>query len=161
MVGGRGVRREGLDYYLLDVIRARLEVPDLRHKILQTHREWQADATLIEDTELGRAIAQDLRRAGDLRAILIKPYHEKRARLEAQSVRFECGQVHVPPEAPWLGVYLGELLAFPTAKHDDQVGATSQALDWLTARQALSMPRVRRESMRRDDVIRRDFIRRP
>lgn len=52
----------------------------------------------------------------------------------AQAARFEAGQVFLPREASWLPDYLGELLAFPLARNDDQVDATSQALKYLTAR---------------------------
>lgn len=132
----------------------------LRRTIVDVAMRWEADTTIIEDTELGRALAQDLRRAGLLRPILIRPLHEKRVRLEAQSARFEAGQVHLPQEAPWLGEYVKELLAFPAGKHDDQVDATSQALDYLTSRNARSGPLVRRTPERRQVVERREVVRR-
>src|SRR5450759_2670143 len=50
----------GLDFYLLEVFRERLESPDLRRAIIRLHHQHQAAATLIEQTELGRALAQDL-----------------------------------------------------------------------------------------------------
>ncbi|WP_407666747.1 phage terminase large subunit [Microvirga roseola] len=89
---------------------------------------------MIEDTDIGRAITQDLRRSGEWKAILRKPRFDKEARFLAQSARFESGQVHVPQDAPWLASWLEELLAFPNGRHDDQVDSTSQALDYLTAR---------------------------
>ena len=58
---------------------------------------------------------------------------DKQARLLAQSARFEAGQVQIPEQAPWLAGYIGELLAFPAGRHDDQVDSTSQALHYLTA----------------------------
>jgi predicted phage terminase large subunit-like protein len=94
----------------------------------------KATATLIEETELGRALAQDLHCTGHLRAITLRPERDKLARLLAQAARFEAGQVHVPESAPWLAAYLNELLGFPNAAHDDQVDSTSPALNWLTAR---------------------------
>jgi len=42
--------------------------------------------------------------------------------------------VFLPRQADWLADYLSELLAFPLARHDDQVDATSQALKYQTAR---------------------------
>ena len=102
----------GLDFYLLDVYRARLEAPELRRAIIQLHERHNASATLIEDTELGRALAQDLYRTGHLRAIAQRPERDKLARLLAQAARFEAGQVHLPEigavardlfeRAPWL-----------------------------------------------------------
>lgn len=140
----------GLDFYLLDVFRERLESPDLRRAIIALHTRYQAAATLIEETEQGRALAQDLYRTGHLRAITLRPERDKLARLLAQAARFEAGQVHVPENAPWLATYLNELLGFPNVRHDDQVDSTSQALNWLTARAPRDRPIVRRDPVRRD-----------
>lgn len=134
----------GLDYYLLDVVRGRWEAPDLRHAIVALSERWKADVTLIEKTQLGYALLQDLRRTRSLAPILVEPRYDKEARLLAQSARFEAGQVHLPAEAPWLGAYIGELLAFPNGRHDDQVDATTYALHYLTARKTRDEPPVRR-----------------
>ena len=125
---------KGLDFYLLDLVRDRFEVPELRREVVRLSQQWRADQTVIEDTDIGRAITQDLRRCGESRAILRRPRFDKEARFLAQSARFESGQVHVPQEAPWLATWLAELLAFPNARHDDQVDSTSQALDYLSMR---------------------------
>jgi predicted phage terminase large subunit-like protein len=146
----------GLDFYLLDVFRERLESPDLRRAIIRLHEQNAAAATLIEETELGRALAQDLYRTGHLRAITLRPERDKLARLLAQAARFEAGQVHLPENAPWLAAYLNELLGFPNAAHDDQVDSTSQALNWLTARTPVNRPIVRQDLKRRD-IVRRDI----
>ena len=144
----------GFDYYLLDVVRGRWEVPDLRREIMNLTHHWEADATVIEDTELGRALLHDLRRTEAIRPVLQRPHYDKEARLLAQSARFETGQVHLPREAPWLPVYMDELLAFPHASHDDQVDSTSQALLWLTARRPLDQPTPRRNIARRPSRMR-------
>jgi predicted phage terminase large subunit-like protein len=144
---------KGLDFYLLDLVRGRFEVPELKREILRLSQTWKADQTIIEDTDIGRAITQDLRRSGEWRAILRKPRFDKEARFLAQSARFESGQVHVPQDAPWLAGWLDELLAFPNGRHDDQVDSTSQALDYLTARthplHASETPRERPKSVHR------------
>ena len=144
----------GLDYYLLDVWRDRVEAPDLRRAIVRLSNDWQADATIVEDTELARALVQDLRRTSTARPILHKPVFDKEARLLAQAARFEAGQVHLPAEAPWLAEYMHELLAFPNGRHDDQVDSTSQALHWLTARTPVPREMVRRNLERRN-IVRR------
>lgn len=124
---------KGQEYYLLDVVRGRWESPELRRKMISVARDYQVAATLIEDTELGRALSQDLRRTGQLYPLLQKARFDKTARLQAQAARFEAGQVFLPKESDWLAGYLSELLAFPTGRHDDQVDSTSQALKYLTA----------------------------
>lgn len=124
----------GQTYYLIDLIRGRWEAPELRRKMIDLSLKHAVDATLIEDTELGRALSQDLRRTGSLHPLLQSSRIKKQARLMAQAARFEAGQVFLPREASWLSDYLGELLAFPLARNDDQVDATSQALKYLTAK---------------------------
>lgn len=136
-------------FYLLDVLRGRMEAPDLRNRIEDTHRRYRADVTIIEDDGIGRAIVQDLRRtSGTCRPIAIRPRCEKLARMEARAVMFEVGQVFVPRAANWLGPYLEELLSFPNSVKDDQVDSTSQALDYLQQRFSGSL-RTRPERRRR------------
>ena len=123
----------GADFYPLEVHRGRWETPELRRKIIELDRAVEPDANLIEDTDIGRAIRQELARTVGLPLIPVRPKFDKEARLLAQAPRFEAGQVHLPRQAPWLGEYLSELLGFPNSRHDDQVDSTSQALYWLTA----------------------------
>jgi predicted phage terminase large subunit-like protein len=145
---------KGDEFHLIDVVRGRWEVPELRRRILDLSAHYSVDATLIEDTELGRAVAQDLRHTGNLRPLLRTARFDKQARLLAQTARFEAGQVVIPLEASWLTAYLEELLAFPAGRHDDQVDSTSQALRYLTAH----TPVVRE---RPTSVNRPAFLRRP
>ncbi len=142
----------GLDFYLLDVWRDRVESPELRRAILTLSRDWETENTIVEDTELGRALVTDIRRTNTARPILYRPIFDKEARLLAQAARFEAGQVHLPREAPWLGEYMRELLAFPNGRHDDQVDSTSQALHWLTARTPVPREMTRRNIERRNIV---------
>ena len=58
----------------------------------------------------------------------IKPKGDKLVRMEAQCAHFEAGQVYLPKEASWLSELLHELLAFPNARHDDQIDSVSQFL---------------------------------
>ncbi|HWH22818.1 MAG TPA: phage terminase large subunit [Allosphingosinicella sp.] len=123
------------ELHLIHVERVRMEAPDLRHKIQSMHREWGADVTLIEAADLGRALAQDLRRTSPwCKPLLVTPKIEKIARMQARAVMFETGRVFLPREATWLSSYLDELLGFPNRKNDDQVDSTSQALDWFQHR---------------------------
>ena len=148
----------GTRYYLLDVIRRRLEAPALRQLIMDTLADWEPDANLVEETELGRSLVQDLRRTERAPLVLRRPKIDKQARLLAQSARFEARQVILPQSASWLADYTRELLAFPFGKNDDQVDATSQALDYLTAKAARAGPIVRRDITRRS-IVRRDVVR--
>ena len=136
-------------YYLLDRVRGRFEVPDLRRQVIGLAERWDVEMTVIEDGDMGRALVQDLRRSKACRAVLQKVQFDKEARFLAQSARFEAGQVIVPREALWLAEWLEELLAFPNARHDDQVDSTSQALHYLTRRTAPLRPKLERREPRR------------
>ena len=127
-----GLRQQ--QFYLLDVLRGRYEAPDLRHLIEATHERYGADVTLIERAGIGHALGAEMRRQSRIRPILPSVVTDKTARLIAQSPKFEAQQVILPREAPWLGIYLNELLAFPASKYDDQVDSTSQALKYLTTK---------------------------
>jgi phage terminase large subunit-like protein len=52
-------------------------------------------------------------------------------RMHRQTAAIENGLVLVAREAPWLGDYLHEFAVFPHGRHDDQVDATAQFLDWF------------------------------
>ncbi|SEG80399.1 phage terminase large subunit [Bosea lathyri] len=134
----------GQEYYLLDVVRGRWESPELRRRMIEVAQAHGVNATLIEETELGRALSQDLRRTGRLFPLLQQARFDKFARLQAQAARFEAGQVYLPRQADWLASYLAELLGFPAGKNDDQVDSTSQALKYLTARTPVVRERPQR-----------------
>ncbi|TAL83899.1 MAG: terminase [Beijerinckiaceae bacterium] len=144
----------GPDIYLLDLVRGRWETPELRQIIIRQNEEWNPEVTVIEETELGRTLVQDLHRTGDLRARLHRPVGDKQSRLEVQSARFETGRVYLPASAPWIPTYVAELLAFPQGRHDDQVDATSQALNYIAGRTARRGPLIARD-MKRRDIVRR------
>ena len=124
------VRRETA--YVLDVVRARLEFPELRRKVLELHDKWryrcQNYALLIEDKGSGMSLLQDLRRDG-FHPIGIKPIADKVMRMNAHTAKIEAGAVLLPRNAGWLEDFRGEILAFPKGRHNDQVDALSQALD--------------------------------
>ncbi|API59334.1 hypothetical protein BSL82_08435 [Tardibacter chloracetimidivorans] len=139
------------DIYLLHVERARLEAPELRHRIEAIHGEHRLDLTIIEDADLGRGIVQDLRRTSRIcTPLAVKPRIGKLARMQARSVMFETGRVLLPRAAEWMPAYLDELLGFPNSSHDDQVDSTSQALDYIQQRFSDDIVRAPRERPRGD-----------
>lgn len=123
--------------YLLDVLRRRLEFPDVRRAVIASAEHYKASVILIEDAGLSRPLIQDLlsnRPFGIPQPIAIKPEKDKIVRLEGVSARIEAGEVLLPQDAPWLGDFLSEVLGFPNATHDDQVDSLSQYLTWARDR---------------------------
>jgi predicted phage terminase large subunit-like protein len=127
----------GESIFILEVMRARLEYPDLKKTVLQHYNRWRLSACpscnlLVEKKGSGLSLIQDLRR-DNIHAIGINPDGDKIMRMAAQSASIEAGAVHLPINAPWLDEFKKEILAFPTSKHDDQIDALSQALQRANA----------------------------
>ena len=118
-------------YYLIDVVRERLQYPDLKRLAGDLAASFRADVVIIEDKGSGTSLIQDLVRDGTLHPIAFKPEGDKVLRMHAGTARIEAGQVWLPKEAPWLDTFLSEILAFPGSGHDDQVDSLSQFLNWV------------------------------
>jgi predicted phage terminase large subunit-like protein len=118
--------------YVLDVIRERLEYPELRRKAVALHRQWRNTCNgyslLIENKGSGMGLIQDLERE-HIHSIAINPEGDKTMRMNNQTGRIEAGSVFLPRCAPWLEDFRRELCAFPGGRHNDQVDAFSQALN--------------------------------
>jgi predicted phage terminase large subunit-like protein len=124
------VRKETV--YVLDVVRARLEYPDLKRAVLHHHYRWRntgslSYALLIEKKGSGLSLIQDLQRQ-NIHAIGVNPEGEKVLRMAAQTAPIEAGAVHLPRRAGWIDEFKKEILSFPLSRHDDQIDAFSQAL---------------------------------
>ena len=122
-------------YYLLDVIRDRLEFPALERKVTQVYNWWHLTTgvrprLLIEDKGSGSALIQNLRYRS-ISPYEVLPVGDKVMRMSAQSATIENGEVFLPLRAPWLDAFRTEVLAFPHGVHDDQVDSMSQALNHL------------------------------
>ena len=122
----------GETVYVLDVIRERLEYPELRRKVIEMHRKWRnacnGYSLLIENKGSGMGLIQDLKRE-HIHAIAIEPKGDKIMRMNNQTGRIEAGSVLLPRRASWLEEFRREICAFPGGRHNDQVDAFSQALD--------------------------------
>ncbi len=129
-------------YFLLDVLREKMDFPQLR-KTVQAHAfKWQPQSILIEDKASGTQLIQDLKR--EMRSIrAVQPQDDKIMRMHSQSAIIENGAVFLPEHAPWLPAFLHEMSYFPNGRHDDQVDSVSQFLIWAQAWKNQVLPRVR------------------
>ncbi len=122
---------KGKDFYLLNVLRKRLEYPALKRAVREQQSLFNANVVLIEDKASGTQLIQELIADGFHRVTRYKPECDKIMRLHAQTAVIENGFVYIPETAPWLAEYLHEMTVFPKGKHDDQVDSTAQFLDWF------------------------------
>jgi predicted phage terminase large subunit-like protein len=121
-------------FYLLNVLRKKLNFPDLKRAVIEQREMFNASVVIIEDKASGTQLLQELIEAGQSMATAFKPDGDKIMRLHAQTATIENGFVHIPREAHWLADYLHEMTVFPNGRHDDQVDSTSQALAWSKLR---------------------------
>jgi predicted phage terminase large subunit-like protein len=121
------------ELYLLDVLRRRMEYPGLKRAVHDQFERFGPSVVLIEDKASGTQLIQELIREGLYAVTRYQPQSDKVMRMHAQTAMIENGFVRVPEAAPWLAQYLHEMTVFPHGRHDDQVDATAQLLDWFKA----------------------------
>ena len=122
-------------YYLNHVLGEKLLYPDLKKKVIDHARDYQADVVIVENKGSGMALIDDLRRnSGIATLVSFDPESDKLTRMAAQSAKIEAHQVHLPASASWLDDFRAELLQFPKGRHDDQVDSLSQFLAWIGKR---------------------------
>ena len=121
----------GKNLYLLDVLRRRMEYPELKRAVREQYERLRPDVVLIEDRASGTQLIQELLADGLHAVTRYRPQSDKIMRMHAQTAMIENGFVYLPEAAPWLAPYLAELTTFPNGKHDDQVDSTAQMLDWF------------------------------
>lgn len=132
--------KHGNIYYLLDVLRRKMDYPTLKRTAIGHASAWKAKTVLIEDTVTGTALIQDLREDRSSHAfsiIAVRPEGDKVMRMSAQSAKIEGARVFLPERAAWLDEFRTELLAFPDGRHDDQVDSMSQFLEWASTRKTV------------------------
>lgn len=122
----------GQRWYILDVVRERMNFVKLRQRVEQTCERFRVERLLIEDAASGTQLIQLLRQDCPPFVPLPIPCRslgDKRARFSAQASRVQAGEVLLPRSAPWLAEFVAELVGFPNARHDDQADAFAQLLN--------------------------------
>jgi hypothetical protein len=87
----------------------------------------------------------------------VSPEGGKHSRAAAVSHLIEAGRVWLPKYESWVEEFLKEAGAFPAGKHDDQVDATSQALNRLSIINAEFIPPKKRRYVRYSDDMWEDL----
>jgi len=126
---------ETKNIYILDVFVRKMEYIELRAEASKLAATFKPNAVLVESAGSGIALGQELSSRG-VPVIKISPARQgdKSFRFEKVTPLMEAGKFHVCSFKPWCGAYVDELVTFPAAKHDDQVDATSQLLNWYEER---------------------------
>jgi predicted phage terminase large subunit-like protein len=122
---------KGNDLYLVDLVRRRMDYPELKRAVRAEYERRRPAVVLIEDRASGTQLIQELVAEGIYAVTRYRPKGDKVMRMHAQTATIENGFIHLPHAAPWLAEYLHELAVFPNGRYDDQVDATAQFLDWF------------------------------
>lgn len=110
--------------FLLDVIRVRLDGPDILPRIRSTMEAYACRVGFVESIGFQSTLGQAALREGiPLRDL--RPVGDKVTRALPATAVMERGQLLLPAGASWRGEFEAELLSFPEGKHDDQVDAVS------------------------------------
>jgi predicted phage terminase large subunit-like protein len=120
----------GKEYYLLHVLRQRLNYTALKRAVQENARAFDADVILIENRSSGIQLIEDMIAEGVSGVTPYEPKGGKRTRLYVQTAVIENGFVHLRSGAPWRDGFLDEVTRFPSG-HNDQVDSMSQFLDWV------------------------------
>lgn len=125
-------------YYLVDLVRKKLEYTALKHLIKSCYDNQPSSEVIIEDKGSGMSLTQDLKRFSNLPVIPVIPGRDmpgkKEERLEIVAGLFESGKVKIPEDAPWKLDFEREITEFGFQKHDDIVDSTTQYLSRALAR---------------------------
>jgi predicted phage terminase large subunit-like protein len=123
-----GVTETG--YYLLDMLRERLEFPALLTQVDMLSWRYRPDAVVVEAAASGLPLVQTMLSSTRWP---MKPWRvsgDKVSRAHAASPAVEAGKLKLPTAAPWLRDFVDETTSFPSAPHDDIVDALTLALDY-------------------------------
>jgi predicted phage terminase large subunit-like protein len=123
------------DLFILDLVRRRMEGPDIVPAIRDQFEKHELGVAHIEATGFQLSLVQQARQDG-LPVRELRPAKDKLARSLLLEARMEAGRVWVPKDAPWWPPCEMELLAFPRGEHDDQVDVLAYAAAAMTPSRA-------------------------
>lgn len=122
----------GIEKYLIDVYREKLEYPDLKRACISQYQKYNPICVLIEDKSSGSSLIQDVR--NEVPVIPCMPCKDKITRMIVETPQIDAGCMYLPDAAGWMPAYESEMRGFPNAEHDDQADSTSQFLEWSRSR---------------------------
>lgn len=133
--------RRDARFFLVDQIRRQMDFVDTLEAFVALAKKYpRATRKLVEDKANGPAVISMLKKHVP-GIVPVQPDGSKTARAYAVTPLFEAGNVYIPAPSwqPWAREYKDELLQFPSAAHDDQVDATTQALRQMASKHRMKI----------------------
>lgn len=115
------------DLLVLDVVRQRIEAPDIVPALHNNLQNYQPAFIAIERAGFQLSLIQIAMRSG-LPVRELKADKDKVSRALPLSARMEAGKVWFDRQSMWYSNLERELLQFPAGEHDDQVDALAYAV---------------------------------
>jgi predicted phage terminase large subunit-like protein len=125
---------------MLDRIKDRLHMHDLKAAIRKAAYKWDPQNILIEDSASGQSAIQELKSMTKLPINPIQVRSSKLARAEAAGHTVAAGNVFLPKFTPWKGDFVQQLALFPNGAHDDDVDSFTMAINYMTNRFSNAFP---------------------
>ena len=133
-------RVPGVGIFLLDLIRAKWEAPELESNMVSfwnkhkpsLRRPQGAQVIKIEDKSSGSSLIQSIQRDYTIPVEAIQRNTDKVLRAMGVVKYFASGYIHIPREAEWLHDFKEEFRKFTplmTHKYDDQIDPTMDAVE--------------------------------
>jgi predicted phage terminase large subunit-like protein len=129
---------------LLNAWQAKLGVPELARRVIETCLKFKVNVLVIENKAHGFAVIQTLREIIAQKPFSIvmfdpRKYGDKTARLYSVQHLFSEGLIYAPTEKAWADMVIQDVAAFPRGAHDDLTDALSQGLHHMRQRGFASM----------------------
>ena len=140
-VVGAVIAQAGARFYVLDLVREKLDVLGTMAMISRMYKRHQLSGTIIELAASGYAVYQMMQKKVP-GLIGFKPDKSKESRAASVVPMVEAGNVYLPASEAWLDSFINEFNLFPASKNDDQVDAITMGLNYCTQRTSPQLTQV-------------------
>ena len=113
---------------LLDVLKRRMEYPELKKTTIDWYKDWVMDCLVIERKNSGASLIQDLATTGLIANSFRPGTTDKISRLNSVIDIIAAGLVWVPDGFNWAEEFMDEICGFPGEPNDDLVDSMVMAL---------------------------------
>ena len=131
----------GHDQFLVKQVRKRCDFDALLKHVTRLARDYTGAPILIEKTANGPALLSKLSKRHRARAVAIVPRDSKTTRFRRHYDKYLAGRIRIQNDASFRDKFIEEVTSFPHGRHDDQVDAMTQFLDYLAKRDDIDFGR--------------------
>ena len=131
----------GHDQFLVEQVRKRCDFDALLKQVTRIARDHSGAPILIEKTANGPALLSELKKRHQARAIAIVPRDSKTTQFRRHYEKYLAGRIRIQNDASFREKFIEEVTSFPHGRHDDQVDAMTQYLDYLAKRDDIDFGR--------------------